>query len=56
MALRTLQKKADAAGPGDPGAVVLEVRGEETLQTLILILQELKGIRAQLNDMTSLEE
>lgn len=55
MALRTLQKTAGAAGPSDPGTVVREVRAEEMLQTLVSILQELQGIRAQLNDITELE-
>ena len=55
MALRTLQKKAKGAGPGDSGTVVREVRSEEMIQMLLSILQELQGIRAQLNDITELE-
>lgn len=55
MALRSLTKTKSAAGPGDAGTVVLEVRGDATLQALNLILQELQGIRAQLNDITELE-
>lgn len=55
MGLRTLQKTAGKAGPGDPGTLVREVRAEEMLQTLIEILEELKGLRAQLNDITELE-